>query len=108
MVLAVVVVLAVVLVSSDHEYLFISLNVLFTVQVLLLNLPQGHQLQAQQLGQLQAQQLGPLWSRVMDLVLMLDLMDAVTTTKAVGFSVPVDRPVSAISYATILTIVVKI
>ena len=104
-------VLAVVLVSSDHEYLFIILNVLFTVQVLLLNLPQGQQLgqlQAQQLGQLQAQQLGQLWSRVMDLVLMLDLMDAVTTTKAVGFSVPVDRPVSAISYATILTIVVKI
>ena len=103
MVLAVVVVLAVVLVSSDHEYLFIILNVLFTVQVLLLNLPQG-----QQLGQLQAQQLNPLWSRVLDLVLMLDLMDAVSTTKAVGFSVPVDRPVSAISYATILTIVVKI
>ena len=72
MVLAVVVVLAVVLVSSDHEYLFIILNVLFTVQVLLLNLPQG-----QQLGQLQAQQLNPLWSRVLDLVLMLDLMDAV-------------------------------
>jgi hypothetical protein len=97
------VVLAVVLVGSNHEHLFIILNVLFTVQVLLLSLPQG-----QQLGQLQAQQLNPLWSRVMDLVLMLDLMDAVTTTKAVGFSVPVDRPVSAISYATILTIVVKI
>ena len=97
-------VLAVVLVSSNHEYLFIILNILFPVQVLLRNLPQ-----CQQQGQQQGQQPNPLWSRVLDLVLMLDLIDAVTTTtKAVRFSVLDRPPASAISYATILTIVVKI
>ena len=88
-----------VLVSFNHEYLFIILNILFPVQVLLQNLPRCQQ---------QGQQPNPLWSRVLDLVLKLDLMDAVTTTKAVRFSVLDRPPASAISYATILTIVVKI
>ena len=88
-----------VLVSSKHGYHFKIFNILFPVQVLLQNLPWYQQ---------QGQQPNPLWSRVLDLVLMLDLMDAVTTTKAVGFSVLDRPPASAISYATILTIVVKI